>query len=71
MWMDLRVTILSEVNHTEKDKYHMILLICGILKKKKKKMTQVIFFLFFYKNRNRPTENKFMVAKGEGGLWEI
>ena len=32
-WMDLEIMILSEVNQTEKDKYHMILLICGIFKK--------------------------------------
>ena len=31
-WMDLVVVILSEVSHTEKDKYHMISLIRGILK---------------------------------------
>ena len=29
-WMDLEIAILSEVNQTEKDKYHMILLIYGI-----------------------------------------
>ena len=29
-WMDLEMIILSEVSQTEKDKYHMILLICGI-----------------------------------------
>ena len=29
-WMDLGTLILSEVSQTEKDKYHMILLICGI-----------------------------------------
>ena len=29
-WMDLEMIILSEVNRTEKDKYHMISLICGI-----------------------------------------
>ena len=29
-WMDLEVVILSEVGQTEKDKYHMISLICGI-----------------------------------------
>ena len=29
-WMDLEVIILSEVSQTEKDKYHMISLICGI-----------------------------------------
>ena len=31
-WMDLEIIILSEVSQTEEDKYHMILLICGILK---------------------------------------
>ena len=30
--MDLEIVILSEVSQTEKDKYRMILLICGILK---------------------------------------
>ena len=29
-WMDLKIIILSEVNLTEKDKYHMISLIHGI-----------------------------------------
>ena len=29
-WMDLEVIILSEVSQTEKDKYHMISLLCGI-----------------------------------------
>ena len=29
-WMNLEVTILNEVSHKEKDKYHMISLICGI-----------------------------------------
>ena len=33
-WMDLEIIILSEVSQTEKDKYHMLLLICGIKKKK-------------------------------------
>ena len=28
--MDLEVIMLNEVSQTEKDKYHMILLICGI-----------------------------------------
>ena len=32
-WMNLKITILSEVSQTEKDIY-MILHICGILKKK-------------------------------------
>ena len=29
-WMDLETVILSEVSQTEKDKYCMISLICGI-----------------------------------------
>ena len=29
-WMDLETVILSKVSQTEKDKYHMISLICGI-----------------------------------------
>ena len=29
-WMDLKIVILSEVSQTEKDKYNMISLICGI-----------------------------------------
>ena len=29
-WMDLAIIILSEIIQTENDKYHMILLICGI-----------------------------------------
>ena len=29
-WMDLEITILSEVSQTQKEKYHMISLICGI-----------------------------------------
>ena len=31
-WIDLKIIILSEVSQTEKDKYHMISLICGTLK---------------------------------------
>ena len=29
-WMELDIIILSEESQTEKDKYHMISLICGI-----------------------------------------
>ena len=31
-WMDLQIITLSEVSQTEKDTYHMILLICIIKK---------------------------------------
>ena len=56
--MDLQMIILREVSQTEKDKYHRISLICGILK-----MGQNNLFT----NRNRVTdiENKLMVTKGE------
>ena len=29
-WIDLEIIILSEVSQTEKEKYHTIMLICGI-----------------------------------------
>ena len=29
-WMDLEIVILNEVSLTQKDKYHMISLTCGI-----------------------------------------
>ena len=29
-WMDLEIIILSEINQTEKDKYHTVSLICRI-----------------------------------------
>jgi len=29
-WMDLDTVIMSETSQTEKEKYHMILLICGM-----------------------------------------
>ena len=31
-WVDLEISILSEISQAEKDKYHVISLICGILK---------------------------------------
>ena len=29
-WMDLKIVTLSEVSQKEKEKYHMVSLICGI-----------------------------------------
>ena len=29
-WMDLEIVILREISQTEKDKYYMISLICGM-----------------------------------------
>ena len=40
-WMDLEIVLLSEVSQTEKDKYLIILLICGILKKDENELTYI------------------------------
>ena len=56
IWMELEIIILSEVSQTEKDKYHMISLTCGI-----QNMTQKISY---QRNRLAYTENKFMFTKG-------
>ena len=68
-WMDLEIIILRKVSQTEKDKYPMILLICGILKNNTNE--------FIYKtNRLTDIENKLMVTKGERkrrdklGVWD-
>ena len=36
-WMDPEIVIVSEDSQTQKDKYHMISLICGILRRKRYK----------------------------------
>ena len=61
-WMQLNILIPSEVSQKEKNKYHMISLICGILNTAQ--------------NRNRPTntDNRLLVAKVGGGSgmdWEF
>ena len=65
IWMDLEFIILSEVGQTKKGKYHMILLILGVLKKREIKLTYI-------QNRNRTTdiEKKVMVTKGGRGMEE-
>ena len=60
-WMDLEIVILSEVSQTEKDKYHMISLICGI--KKTKGTNELI-----YKTEIAiDVENNLVVTMGERG----
>ena len=39
-WIDLEGIMLSEISQTEKDKYHMISLICAIYKNKTKEQTK-------------------------------
>ena len=36
-WVELEGITLSKISQTEKDKYHMISFICGIIKKQKQK----------------------------------
>ena len=59
--MDLEIIILSEASQTEKDKYHMISLICRILKKK-------WYRGVYIQNRNRckDIENKHGYQRGKG-----
>ena len=42
-WMDLEIIILSEVSQTEKDKYHMTPLECGIFFKKERDTNEFIY----------------------------
>ena len=57
--MDLQIIILSKVSQTERDKYHMISLICGILKKR-------IQINLLTKQRLTDVEKNLMVIKGGG-----
>ena len=60
-WMDLEIVILSEVGQTEKDQYHMVSLIWGILKK----MIQMNLFTK-QKQTHRPRERIYGYG-GKGG----
>ena len=61
IWMDLEMIII-EVSQTEKDRHHMISLICEV---KKKGYQQT-----YLQNRVTDVENKSVVTKeeGEGGI---
>ena len=50
-WTNWEGIMLSEISQTEKDKYCMVSLICGIKKKKKVKLIE--------------TESRMVVARGE------
>ena len=52
---------ISEVSRTEKDKYHMISMICGI--QKKNDANEFIYKIEIYSH----FDNKLMVTKGERG----
>ena len=59
-WMDLDIIILSEVSQTEKDKYYVISLICGILK-----LTQMNLFIK-QKHIYRHRKQTYGYQKGKG-----
>ena len=58
-WMDLEIIILSEVSQTEKDKYHMLSLICGILKNDTNGLT-------YKTGTDSDLENELMVTREKG-----
>ena len=56
-WIDLEIVTLNEVNQKQKDKYHMVALICEI-----QNMTQMNL-----QNRNRLTDiENLWLPKGKG-----
>ena len=59
-WMQIESIILSEVSQKEKDKYHMISLICGILKNNTDQ-------LIYKTGTDLKAENKLRVNKGKRG----
>ena len=62
-WMDLETIILSEVSQKEKDKYHMISLICGI-----SNMTQMnLSGKQKQTHRHREQTCRLVVAEGKWG----
>ena len=67
IWMDLEIIILSKVSQTEKDKYHMVSLICGIKKKKKKKGTNEFISKTERDSQTQKTNLWLPKGKGSGG----
>ena len=68
-WMEPESTMLSEISPSEKDKYHLISLICGIRKKQTKTKAKKERQRERDKPRNRflTIENTLMVPSGEEG----
>ena len=60
-WMDMEIIILNEVSQTEKDKYRMISLICGILKKKTNEL------IYKTETDSQTQKTNLWLPKGKGG----
>ena len=58
-WMAQRLSQLSELSQTEKDKYHMVSLICGILKNGKNEL--------IYKTESQMYKINLWLPRGVGG----
>ena len=55
-WMELECIMLSDISQTEKEKYCMVFLTCGIFRKKERERVKLI-----------ETDSRKVVAKG----WEL
>ena len=60
-WIDLENIMLSEISQTEKDKYHMISLICGIYKNDIKEL------IYKTETYTQALKTNLQLSKGEGG----
>ena len=68
-WMDLEIIIICEVSQNEKDKYHMISLICGI------QNTTQMNLSMKQKQTHRHRRQTFHYQRGKGkadklGVWD-
>ena len=68
-WMELEGIVLSEVSQTEKDRYYMISLICGIFKKKE--LIDTENRLVIARNRVRGRVGKMGEGVKRYKLWAI
>ena len=65
-WMDQEITMPSEISQTEKVKYHMVSLTCGVQQQQQNDTNELIYKT----NRLTDPEIKLRVTKGEsGGKW--
>ena len=64
-WMDLEMIIISEVSQTEKDKHHMISIICGLLKND----TNELIYKTETDSQTQRTDLWFPRRREWGNLW--
>ena len=69
-WMDLEIIMLSEVSQAEKDKYHMISLVCGILKNGTNELIYKIEADSDFRNKLRVTKGEECRGRDRLGVWD-